>query len=38
MKHDKTEVKYFSRSYGVFNPSSLDLIPLGGSVLLPKTM
>jgi len=37
VKHDKTEVFHFSRSHGVFNPPPLDLIPLGGSVLLFKT-
>ena len=38
MKHGKTEVFHFSRSYGVFNSPSLDLTPLGGSMLLPKTI
>jgi len=28
VKHGKTEVFYFSRLYGVFNPSSLDLTTL----------
>ena len=38
VKHGKTKVFHFSRLHGVFNPSSLDLTPLGGFVLLPKTM
>ena len=37
MEHGKTEVFHFSRVHGVFNPPPLDLTPLGGSVLLPKT-
>jgi len=35
-KHSKTEIFHFNRSYGVFNPSPLDLSPLGGNVLLPS--
>jgi len=38
VKHGKTKVFHFSRLYGVFNPSSLDLTPLGSFMLLPKTM
>ena len=38
IKHGKTEVFHFSRVYRVFNPPHLDLISLGGSVLLPKTI
>ena len=36
VEHGKTEVFHFSRLHGVFNPPSLDLISLRGSVLLPK--
>ena len=36
IEYGKTEVFYFSRSWGNFDPSSLDLTPLGGSILLPK--
>ena len=36
MKHRKTEVFHFSRSHRVFNPPSLDLMPLGGPILYPK--
>ena len=38
VEHGKTKVFYFSRSYGIFNPLSLDLTALGGPILLPKTM
>ena len=38
IEHRKTEVFHFSRKYGVFNPPPLDLTPLGGSVLFPKTI
>ena len=37
MEHSKTEMFHFSRLHSVFNPSSLDLTALGGSILLPKT-
>ena len=37
IEHRKIEVFYFSRSQGIFNPPSLDLISLGGSILWPKT-
>jgi len=37
MEHNKTEVFHFSRSYRAFTPSPLDLFPLGGPHLLPKT-
>jgi len=33
MKYGKTKVFHFSRSYGVFEPSSLNLTLLGGFVL-----
>jgi len=33
MEHGKTEVFYFSRSQGIFDPSPLNLTPLEGSVL-----
>ena len=36
VEYRKTEVFYFSRSQENFNLPSLDLIPLGGFVLLPK--
>ena len=38
MKHGKIEVFHFSRSHGVFNPSSLDFMPLGDPVLYPKNI
>jgi len=38
IEHEKTKVFHFSRLHGVFNPSSLNLISLGGFVLLLKTM
>ena len=36
IEHGKTEIFYFTRSHGEFNPPSLDLSPLGGPVLHPK--
>jgi len=36
VKHGKTEVFYFTRSHGAFNPPPLDLTPIGGPVLFPK--
>ena len=33
IKHSKTEIFHFSRSQGLFNPSPLDLSPLGGPIL-----
>ena len=36
VEHGKTNIFHFSRSHGVFNPPSLDLSFIGGSVLLPK--
>ena len=37
MEYKKTEVFYFSRLHGVFNPHPLDLTPIRGPVLLHKT-
>jgi len=37
VEHSKTEVFYFSRAHGIFNPSSLDLSPLGSLILSPKS-
>ena len=37
IEHGKTKVFHFSRLYGFFNSSLLDLIILGGSFLCPKT-
>ena len=36
MEYGKTEIFYFSRSHGAFNPPLLDLTSLGGPILLPK--
>ena len=36
MEHRKTEVFHFSKLHRVFNPSFLDLTPLGGPILYPK--
>jgi len=36
VEHSKTEIFHFNRSQGVFNPPSLDLTPLGGSILWPN--
>jgi len=36
MEHGKIEMFYFSRSYRVFNPPSLDFTPLGGPILYSK--
>ena len=36
VEHSKTEVFYFSRLHGPFNPLPLDLLPLGRPILLPK--
>jgi len=38
VEHGKTDIFHFSRSYGVFNPSPLNLSFIGSSVLLPKEM
>ena len=38
VEHRKTEVFYFSRLYGAFNLPLLNFTPLGGSMLLPKSM
>ena len=37
IKYGKTEVFHFSRLYGSFNPSLLDLTTLGGLILCSKT-
>jgi len=37
VEHSKTEVFHFNRLQGSFNPSPLDLSPIGGSVLKPKS-
>ena len=37
MEYEKMEVFYFSRSQGSFNPPPLNLTPLEGSILCPKT-
>ena len=37
VEHSKTEVFHFNRSQGSFNPPPLDLSPIGGSVLKPKS-
>jgi len=36
VEHSKTEVFYFSRLHGPFNPPPLDLLLLGGPILSPK--
>jgi len=36
IKHRKTNIFHFSKSYGLFNLLPLDLSPFGGLVLLPK--
>jgi len=36
VEHSKTEIFYFSRSHGSFNPPSLDLSSVSGSSLVPK--
>ena len=38
IKHSKTEIFHFSRSQGIFNPSPLDLLLLGGPILRSKDM
>jgi len=37
VEHSKTDVFHFSRSHGLFNPPFLNLSPLGGPILLPKS-
>ena len=37
IKHLKTEMFYFNRSYGTFNLFPLDLSPLGGPILCLKS-
>ena len=36
IEHRKTDIFHFSRSHGTFNPPSLNLTPISGSLLLPK--
>ena len=36
IEYSKTEMFHFNRSYGTFNPSPLDLLPLGGPILCLK--
>jgi len=36
IEYGKTDVFYFSRSHGIFNPPPLDLSSIGGPSLLPK--
>ena len=36
IQHGKTDVFYFTRSYGTYNPPPLDLTPIDGPLLLPK--
>ena len=36
IEHSKTETFHFNRSHGTFNPSLLDLSPLGEPILHPK--
>ena len=38
IKHSKTEIFHFSCSQGVFNPSPLNLSPIGGPILQPKDL
>jgi len=38
VEHSRTEVFHFNRSQGFFNPPLLDLSPIGGSVLKPKSI
>jgi len=38
VKHSKNEVFHFNRSHGSFNPPPLNLSPIGGSVLIPKSL
>ena len=37
IEHSKTETFHFNRSHGTFNPPPLDLLPLGGPILRPKS-
>jgi len=38
VEHSKTKVFHFSRSQDMFNPFSLNLLPLGGPILTPKSL
>ena len=37
IEHSKTEMFHFNRSHGTFNSPPLDLLPLGGPILCPKS-
>ena len=37
IEHSKTEMFHFNRSHRTFNPSPLNLSPLGGLILCPKS-
>ena len=37
IKHSKTEIFHFNRSQGMFNLPPLDLSPIGGPILFPKS-
>jgi len=37
VEHLKTDIFHFSRSHGLFNPPPLNLSPLGGPILSPKS-
>jgi len=37
IEHSKTETFHFNRSYGTFNPSPLNLSPIEGPTLYPKS-
>ena len=37
IEHSKTETFHFNRSHRTFNPPPLDLLPLGGLILCPKS-
>jgi len=36
VEHSKTDIFYFNRSHGIFNPLSLGLSAIGGPILRPK--
>jgi len=38
IEQSKTEMFHFNRSHGMFNPPSLNLLPLGGPILHPKKL
>ena len=37
IKHSKTEIFHFNRSHRMFNPPPLDLSPIKGPILYPKS-